>query len=122
MLVALAAPVCRAQSAAAPEHSGVVETTAGPIQGDVVNGHGEYLGIAYAAPPVGNLRWRPPQPARPWTNPLTTTTFGKSCPQGYGKFDPRHDESCLFLNIFTPEAKVDSAAKRPFMVWIHGAV
>ena len=119
-LVALAGPACRAQSATAPQPSGVVETTAGPIQGNVVNGRGEFLGIPYAAPPVGILRWRPPQPTEPWTNPLMTTAFGKTCPQGYGKLDPRHDESCLFLNVFTPDAKADSSAKRPVMVWFHG--
>ena len=58
-----------------------VETKEGPVKGFLKNGVAEFLGIPYAAPPVGNLRWKPPQKHAPWTNVLQATAFGPTCAQ-----------------------------------------
>jgi para-nitrobenzyl esterase len=81
-----------------------------------------FLGIPYAAPPLGDLRWRPPQPAAPWTGARRATKFGARCMQKpvFGDMafrDLGHNEDCLFLNVWTP-ASVNK--KLPVMVWIYG--
>jgi para-nitrobenzyl esterase len=91
-------------------HSGCVRGEPGPVE--------VFRGIPYAAPPVGALRWKPPQPAASWKDVRSATAFGKACPQlddtlG-GKLDT--DEDCLTLNVWTPSR----AGKLPVMVWIHG--
>ncbi|MFC4014245.1 carboxylesterase/lipase family protein [Nonomuraea purpurea] len=100
----------------------IVETRQGPIQGCAEDGIGRFFGIPYAAPPVGALRWRPPDPAPGWTRVRQATEFGPICPQTAGAvFTPRasrQDEDCLYLNVWT--ATVDPQAKQPVMVWIHG--
>src|SRR4051794_6471193 len=58
-----------------------VMTTEGPVQGFVENGVHIFLGIPYAAPPVGALRWRPPQPPEPWKGVLDATAYAHTCPQ-----------------------------------------
>ena len=73
-------------------------TPSGKLRG-VINGDiDEYLGIPYAAPPVGNLRWMPPQPYGRWQGVLDASAFGSQCtqPGGVGS------ENCLFLNIYVP--------------------
>jgi para-nitrobenzyl esterase len=96
--------------------SGVVEgKQAGPVQ--------IFLGIPYSAPPVGELRWKPPAPAAKWTGVRKATEFGAHCMQGpvYGDItfrDSSGSEDCLYLNVWTP-AKT-SEARLPVMVWIHG--
>lgn len=82
-----------------------------------------FLGIPYAAPPVGPLRWKPPMPLMPWSGVRQTTAFGSHCmqPTIYKDMifrDPGISEDCLTLNIWTP-AK-DKHAKLPVMVWIYG--
>src|SRR6266540_5879649 len=75
--------LCVAASAFA---QGVVPTDKGPVRGvDTPDVH-EYLGIPYAAPPVGDLRWRPPQPHARWQGPLDASHFGNHCPQGGSPF------------------------------------
>jgi para-nitrobenzyl esterase len=80
-----------------------------------------YRGIPYAAPPVGELRWRPPQPSERWHGVLQATEFGAPCTQ-LGRPDrppmPGQSEDCLFLNVWT--AAETAEARRPVMVWIHG--
>ena len=109
--------------ARAEESSPTAQTAQGPVVGESVDGLGRFLGIPYAAAPVGPRRWLPPEEPLPWTKPLPTVAFGKSCPQATGPYfpmDKRHDEDCLFLNVFTPAASWDGKTKWPVMVWIPG--
>jgi para-nitrobenzyl esterase len=104
-----------------------VQLDSGPITGAREEVQGKeiwsFKGIPYAAPPVGDLRWKPPQPIAPWTEPRACTSFGPACPQPtqtetfYLAVGPTN-EDCLYLNVWTP---AKSAAERlPVMVWIHG--
>jgi len=103
--------------------SPLVHTAEGPVRGFVQNGVSIFLGIPYAAPPVGNLRWRPPQPVEHWSKPLDATRYASTCPQvtelgafaGPGSID----EDCLYLNVFTTNLK-QNGQRNPVLVWIHG--
>ncbi len=100
--------------------SPVVNTQYGPVQGTTVGSVDEWLGIPYAAPPVGRLRWYPPQPPAPFATTFQATQFGSPCPQGVSQFGrPSTNEDCLYLNIYKP-AGATAASKLPVMVWIHG--
>src|SRR5215467_11315024 len=82
-----------------------------------------FKGIPYAAPPVGELRWKPPQPAQAWDGVRAATEWGARCMQSnrLGDMDPlnkRMDEDCLYLNVWTPTGS--SSVGLPVMVWIHG--
>src|SRR6267142_6974412 len=75
-----------------------IDTDRGPVHGARVGGVRQFLGIPYAAPPVGSLRWRPPEPPAPWTAPLGATNGGARCPQVLPGLNGRlGDESCLFV-------------------------
>src|SRR5215471_12280387 len=76
-----------------------------------------YRGIPYALPPIGDLRWAPPQPYPRWSDLRVATSFGAVCPQDGITND---SEDCLFLNIWTPRAAVDRGKRLPVMVFIHG--
>jgi para-nitrobenzyl esterase len=106
----VAAPACDASTA--------VKTSTGPVCGTVVSGVNEWLGIPYAAPPIGNLRWAPPQPHAPWSVTLAATAFGSSCTQPtVGKSGPNTgSEDCLFINVWAPSG----AHGLPVMAHIHG--
>ena len=98
-------------------------TFSGPVHGTVTAaGVREFLGIPYAAAPVGNLRWRPPVLHVPWFQTLDATHFANHCPQTASPFGiASTTEDCLFLNVFTPEANGGGIGElRPVMVWIHG--
>jgi para-nitrobenzyl esterase len=93
-----------------------VATDAGPVQGEVADGFLRFQGIPYAAPPVGELRWRSPQPVAPWTEP------GSPCSQ---VSDPLTGgdagaEDCLYLNVTVP-GDLPPDDPKPVIVWIHGA-
>ena len=127
LALAVAASACMALInvsawAQTPQRSGVVHTVEGEVQGISVNGVNEFLGIPYAAPPIGELRWRPPQDVARWTQTLAATKFGKTCAQPKrGIFTrPSNKEDCLFLNIYTADPLPAAAAKRPVMVWFYG--
>jgi para-nitrobenzyl esterase len=109
--------------AAAAKAQGVVPTGDGPVRGTETPAMKEYLGIPYAAAPVGDLRWRPPQPHAGWRTPLDATSFGNHCPQPASPFGRASTtEDCLFLNVFTPnDGPGKGHTKRlPVMFWIHG--
>ncbi len=84
-----------------------------------------FKGVPFAAPPVGKLRWLPPQPVAAWQGVLACTEFSSICPQAaypggsvYVQAPQPQSEDCLYLNIWTGAEKADE--KRPVMVWIHG--
>ena len=99
-------------------------TAGGPVEGSNINGIDVFRGIPFAAPPLGALRWRAPQPGEKWTAVRPAIAAGPSCIQQPGVSlenggDPgRLDEDCLYLNVFSP--RVERAARRPVLVWIHG--
>ncbi|MBI2898017.1 MAG: carboxylesterase family protein [Deltaproteobacteria bacterium] len=96
-----------------------VETAEGPLQGKLVGETRAFLGIPYAAPPLGDLRWRSPRPVEPWVQVRTAATVGRPCPQFDvgGSLRGGSDEDCLTLNVWTPAEVTEPA---PVMVWIHG--
>ncbi len=103
-----------------------VETNTGRVQGRETSRGQAFLGIPYAEPPVGALRWRAPQPAKPWAGVREATRTGPGAPQRSG-FSRRvvgwlggaaaTSEDCLTLNVWTPAC---DGARRPVMVWLHG--
>ena len=113
----------------------VVETTTGKVEGFEKDGLSVFLGIPFAAPPVGDCRWLPPRPVEPWTGVKETMSFVATAPQIIAPINPASplqvsprvdtslgeqppiDEDCLQLNIWTPGT---DSAHRPVMVWIHG--
>lgn len=104
---------------AAPPSGPQVTTTLGKIEGKLVESTRTFLGIPYAKPPVGALRFMPPEPAEPWTGTRMATAFGPSCPQttgGVSAAGPR-SEDCLTLNVYTPS---EVTGKLPVMVWLYG--
>lgn len=100
------------QAACAPGTT--VQTATGPVCGSVANGLDEWLGIPYAAPPVGNLRWEPPQPHARWTTVLHATTEESPCPQG----TISTDENCLYVDVYAPAGAQHGSL--PVLVHIHG--
>ncbi|HEX5471319.1 MAG TPA: carboxylesterase family protein [Lacipirellulaceae bacterium] len=95
-----------------------IPTEYGPLRGVVKDGIREYLGIPFAAPPIGDLRWRPPQPHKKWTEVRDATNFGNRCPQ-LSRGSVAGSEDCLSLNVFAP-LNVSPNPPAPVMVWIHG--
>ena len=93
-----------------------ISVTGGQIAG---NDNGEvrtWFGVPFAAPPVGDLRWRSPQPVVPWQGVKETTAFSPACRQTVAWIRSPQSEDCLYLNIWAPE----QAEKLPVIVWIHG--
>ena len=100
-----------------------VSTQSGTLSGvllDEASNLRVYRGIPYAAPPVGDLRWRPPQPPIKWDGIRVCDSFSKVAPQKLrDKATAVISEDCLYLNVWTKQAQQPNA-KLPVMVWIHG--
>jgi hypothetical protein len=112
---------CAAQ---ATEDALVVRTASGQLREVAKSGGGaEFLGIPYSQPPVGDLRWHEPSPAKPWTGIRDTTSFGAPCAQPVTGAWNRHDaergaEDRLYLNVVTPVWPARSPL--PVILWLHG--
>src|SRR5258708_6625705 len=101
-------------------------TAEGPVEGVSKNGVTQFLGLPFAKPPVGALRWMPPQAPAKWTEVRKADKFGPTCAQVTALWPfagpANSNEDCLYLNVFTPDglSKEKSGAKLPVLVWIHG--
>ncbi|MQY05664.1 carboxylesterase/lipase family protein [Actinomadura macrotermitis] len=105
----------------APDGTSVlVRTDKGTVRGEAGAGRRLFQGIPFAAAPVGNLRWRPPQPAPAWPDVRDATFPRSACAQlpGVGSPTSSLDEDCLYLNVTTPARR--DLRKAPVMVWLHG--
>ncbi|OYU33643.1 carboxylesterase family protein [Novosphingobium sp. PASSN1] len=123
--LALALALCAAPLAALAQS--FVSTTLGDLRGAAQDGAEAFLGIPYAAPPVGANRWREPQPADPWQGVRDASRYGPACQQGvpapWGPYTEEFlaagpmSEDCLTLNVWKPRG---GARKLPVLVFIHG--
>lgn len=99
----------------------VVRTADGLLRGKSVGTTDEYLGIPYAAAPVGPLRWQPPSPAAHWSGVREATAFAPNCAQPASPFGRAStSEDCLYLNVYAPSGANLRGRTLPVMVWIHG--
>ena len=114
----LALCISSAQSTVrAPDlHPPTVRVEGGLITGTQTEGVTRFFGVPYAAPPLGELRWRAPQPLQPWTGTREARAFSPVCRQTVPWISEPQSEDCLYLNVWAPAR----AHKLPVMVWIHG--
>lgn len=109
-----------------PAPAPTAQTSSGMVRGVAEGDVFSFRGIPFAAPPVGDNRWRPPQPLPPWKGVRDATRFGADCAQmGFTpgvrtmSMSPASSEDCLYLNVWQP-AGTASGARLPVMVWIYG--
>ena len=100
----------------------VAQTDSGPVRGEAIGRGAVFRGIPYAMPPLGERRWKAPEPVTPWAEPLDAKASGSPCLQGDFGWNAKEaaasHEDCLTLDVRTPNFKPD--AKLPVLVWIHG--
>jgi para-nitrobenzyl esterase len=117
-IAVIVAPACGAE----PVERRTAKVTGGEIRGVVTDGVASFKGIPFAAPPVGELRWKSPQPVQPWNGVREADTFGSAPMQpallAWLSGGVKSSEDCLYLNVWTT-AKSDTEC-RPVMVWIYG--
>jgi para-nitrobenzyl esterase len=122
--VVLSVALFGAPAKSQPSGDTLVNTSYGALQGFIKDNVAQFRGIPYAAPPVGNLRWRPPEPPASWSGVRDATQFGNICLQvtTLGPFaGPANDnEDCLYLNVYSPDLHPASQDLLPVFVWIHG--
>lgn len=117
MRIAAAIALALALTPAALGEPARTSVPGGALVGEKTDGVIAFKGIPFAAPPVGDLRWKPPQPVAPWTGDRMANAYGPSCPQNARLgAEAKVSEDCLYLNVFAPE----NARNLPVMVWIHG--
>jgi para-nitrobenzyl esterase len=119
LLVLLA---CAVAASAARAASHIATLDSGPVRGTSADGVISFKGIPYAAPPVGALRWRAPQPVEAWQQTRDANVFGNACLQPGPGNEPDQlgaamSEDCLYLNVWRP---ANAARRLPVMVWFHG--
>ncbi|MDP1738526.1 MAG: carboxylesterase family protein [Caulobacter sp.] len=118
----LAAALVALLALASPAAAQVVRIDSGQLRGRNGDEVTAYLGVPYAAPPVGALRWRAPGPAPAWPGVRRADAFAPACPQTGvsmpGETPPKSSEDCLYLNVWTPAKR--SGERLPVMVFIHG--
>ena len=117
----LAAASLVAAQAQTPLQQATIDS--GSLQGSIDNGVASFKGIPFAAPPVGDKRWRPPQPVAAWTGVRSATAYGSDCmqlpfPSDAAPLGTPPNEDCLYMNIWTPAHR--ATEKLPVMVWIYG--
>ena len=122
LVAALSLVICCASSVLA--QISTAKVTGGVVEGVVNDGIASFKGIPFAAPPVGDQRWRPPAPVVSWQGVRRTDKFAPGCVQEaswasvVGKPEVPFSEDCLYLNIWSPAKSSDE--RLPVMVWIYG--
>jgi para-nitrobenzyl esterase len=123
LALGIAAVSCASDQPPAATSAALVKAPAGTVEGVTEGGLRVFKGIPYAAPPVGDARWKPPAPAKPWTGTLKAADFGPACIQPIARGNGLYvqdlgalSEDCLTLNVWTPA----NARNAPVFVWIHG--
>ncbi|MFI0773414.1 carboxylesterase/lipase family protein [Streptomyces sp. NPDC021212] len=117
-VVTLAALITVPSAAPTVSRPLTVATDKGLVKGAAAHGVGRFLGIPYAAPPVGDRRWQPPAPAAGWSGVRSAGHPGATCVQTATGRGPGTSEDCLYLNVYAPERRTDRPL--PVLFWIHG--